>query len=173
MKKRKQAKVRKKNPTLWIIGLVAIVVLIGGYIWMNYDWTETKPAETTAPTPPSVVTPVSELLLDETVQLTKSPFVKTVNLEMGRYDVSFEADKRIRFVLYSETRYNEWIDSGEHTQSKISTQDSSECCAISGNYRIDINEGEAGTYYFVFEDVRDLGMSSSKIVINKIGELGR
>lgn len=172
MKKLAKTGVQKKNPLIWIIGFVVIVVLLGGYFWMNYNQAETTSEETTT-TLQSTVTTTNELVLDETVQLTKSPFVKTVNLDMGRYDVSFEADKRIRVVLYDEARYNEWVDTSIHTISKLSTQQGSECCAISGNYRIDINEGEAGTYYFVFEDVRSLGMSSSKIVINKVGELSR
>jgi len=175
MKKKKQATSRGRINYAWLIGLAILLALLGGYLWLTYGQgtTEVEPTLQTANEPQTAVTSVSELVRDEIVELTGFPTIRTVELAEGRYRISFEAEKKIRLVLYSQERYNEWQNTGEHTISKLSTQEGVECCADSGSYTVDINEGEAGTYYLIFEDPRNLGATSSSLEINKIGELGR
>lgn len=175
MKKKKQAASQGRVRYTWLIGLAILLALLGGYLWMTYSQgtTEGEPTLQAQNEPQTAVTSVSELVKEEVVELTNFPTVRTVELPEGRYQISFESDKKIKLVLYSQERYNEWQNTGEHTISKLSTQEGVECCAASGSYTVDINEGEAGTYYFIFEDPRNLGATSSSLEINKIGELGR
>lgn len=176
MKKGKQAKIRgNKNTTIWIVVLVVIIAIIGGYYyWNNYKAApseEGTPAASAPTIPETSVAPVAEEVTNEEFTFTEFPFVKTKELDEGRYSVSFESDNKIRFVVYSEDRYNEWLDSGVHTISKASTAEGVECCAENGDYTIDINEGESGTYYFVFDDEKGLGASQGKLIVNKVGEM--
>jgi|GEM_PF-4429720 len=162
MKKLKQAEAAKRNFIIWL-AILAVVIGIAGYYFLTLSGS--KEITDNSATAMAVA--------DKEFQLTKFPFVKTYNLDFGRYEVSFQSDQLVRFTVYNEARYNEWLSTGTHTLSKISTQHGSKCCTPGGSYTVDINEGEAGTYYFVFEDAKNLGASSGKIVINKIGELGR
>ena len=81
------------------------------------------------------------------------PRVSTIELEEGsKYSVYFEVDSPIQFVVYSEKRYNEWRQSGTHTISKATTKSGPDCCATSSSFSIEINNGEEGRYYLVFDD---------------------
>jgi hypothetical protein len=53
--------------------------------------------------------------------------------------------------MYSEKRYNEWKSTGTHTMSKITTKSGSNCCSAGGTYTVDMNKGEGGDYYFVYD----------------------
>ena len=111
-------------------------------------------------------------IFNEEFSLSEFPAVKTASFEIGRYRVFFETDYTIQFVMYSEQRYNEWKLTGMHTISKITTKEGTSCCRDSGNYVIDINDGEAGEYYFVFDASKTSGKpTKGKIVVEKISDL--
>jgi hypothetical protein len=81
------------------------------------------------------------------------PFVKKIALEARtRYNIVFAADKEIRFVVYAENKYRTWQDKGFHVTSKITTNSADGCCSTGGSYNMDINEGEGGDYYFLFDE---------------------
>lgn len=81
------------------------------------------------------------------------PFVKKLDLEEGaRYTVYFESDRQIQFVVYSEFHYNKWKETGFHSIAKATTQSGPRCCETSGSFKFDVNSGEGGTFYLVFDD---------------------
>ena len=58
-------------------------------------------------------------VFNEEFTFTDFPAVKTSYFDAGRYRVTFETDYTIRFVMYSEQRYNEWKSSGTNKISKV------------------------------------------------------
>ncbi len=112
---------------------------------------EATPAEKAPPVAPRKS--YGEVVFDEQTTLTEFPTTLTTVMEEGmKYNIQFQTDQPIQFVVYSEQRYNEWQNSGAHTISKATTKSGDECCANEGSFTIDINEGEAGKYYIVFDD---------------------
>jgi hypothetical protein len=104
------------------------------------------------------------------------PLVEKIALqERSRYSVVFETDNKIRFVVYAEDKYNSWINSGQHATSKITTKSGPICCATEGSYSMDINIGEGGDYYFLF-DGSDIEFESdlptkAKLKVTKTGDI--
>jgi len=126
----------------------------------------TAPAPAASPAaaqPPAVDRQTyNQQLLDEQVKFTAFPLVREVTLEEGmKYNVYFETDSPIRFVVYNEARYNDWKQNGQHTMSKATTNSAEGCCRTDGNFPIDINNGEAGKYYLVF-DASDLKLADPR-----------
>ncbi len=112
-----------------------------------------KPAKKQTPTTPRKS--YGEVVFEEEKTLTEFPTALTAKMEAGmKYNINFQTDQPIQFVVYSEERYNEWQNSGAHTISKATTKSGDECCASEGSFTIDINEGEAGKYYLVFDDAK-------------------
>jgi hypothetical protein len=104
----------------------------------------------------------NQQMLDEQLKFTAFPLVREVTLEEGmKYSVYFETDSPIRFVVYNEARYNDWKQSGQHTMSKATTNSADGCCGTDGNFAIDINRGEVGKYYLVF-DASDLKLADPR-----------
>ena len=64
----------------------------------------------------------------------------------------YKEDGPIQFIVYSEERYNSWVTTGKHTISKANTNRGTECCQKTGSFNIDINNGEGGKYYLIFDD---------------------
>ncbi|MFH1064085.1 MAG: hypothetical protein V1729_03325 [Candidatus Woesearchaeota archaeon] len=128
-------------------------------------------------TTPTLSRPVSgEVILEEKIPFTEFPLAKKIDLaERTRYDIYFETNHPIKFVVYSEKRYSEWLETGYHTMSKVTTKSGPKCCDTSMSTSIDINIGEGGTYYLVF-DASDLKMADPKptegiIRITKMSEI--
>jgi hypothetical protein len=95
--------------------------------------------------------------------------------ERKRFKVTFETDNPIRFVMYNKARFDDWSASGVHTMSKITTNSASGCCASVGAYSVDINQGEGGDYYFVFDtsdivDKKDLP-KEGKLVVTELSSI--
>lgn len=107
--------------------------------------------------PKNVSTDVNGVLRSESIRFETFPQVVLVSLEDAtEYSVSYSADAPIRFTVYNEQRYNEWKETGRHTLSKASTKSQYECCKSSATFAFEVNDGEGGQYYLVFDD-NDLG----------------
>ena len=131
---------------------------------------ESQPVEPTpkpvAETAPQVNTATN---YKEGIKLTEFPASVKKEFTQGRYKISFAADSEVRFTMYEENRYQEWQQSGTHTLSKLTTKKGSTCCTKDGEWTIDINNGEEGTYYFVFDlGFVETGPESATISVRKI-----
>jgi uncharacterized protein YegP (UPF0339 family) len=148
---------------------------------------ETKPAAApvtapvTAPsnapsTPPAAPQNLNEIVVSEDIPLKDFPVVKTHALQEGvRYRVELKTDKPIQFVLYNEAHYNAWKQSGEHGIAKINSNSPAGCCTADGSWPIDINKGEGGNYYFVFDASKIADTSAlpttGKLVVTKVSTI--
>jgi hypothetical protein len=104
----------------------------------------------------------NQKVFDQPVDFKEFPTVLTATLEeSSKYSVHFETDQPLRFVVYSEKRYNEWKTGGYHTISKMTTNSAENCCRTDMDQSIDINQGEGGKYYFVF-DAGDLKLADPR-----------
>jgi phage/plasmid primase-like uncharacterized protein len=99
---------------------------------------------TTAPATTSKKGVSGTVILDEQPSFKELPWTKDVTLEQGRYEVYFEADQKIKFMVYSDASGSQKI--------KVTTQFGAKCCESSGFYTVDINTGEGGKYKIVFDD---------------------
>lgn len=124
----------------------------------------TAPAMAAAPSTSEKKDVSGEIVLDEAITFSDMPWQKEVNLERGRYQVYFEADQPINFVVRSPTG-----------STKATTQFGPKCCDTSGFYTADINNGEEGTYTIVFDDSKlqlaDAKPSQGLVKIGKISEI--
>lgn len=118
---------------------------------------------------------LNEQVYEEEIMLDSFPKEKSLMLEEGmKYLITFEADKDIQFIIYAEEKYNEWKQTGYHTTAKYNTKGKT-CCKMSDSYQIDINNGEAGKYYLVFDDalINDKANlpTKAKITITKTAKI--
>lgn len=112
----------------------------------------TEPAKPAAAPAPTASKQLNEEVVSEDISLTEFPTAKKHSLQEGsRYVVKVTLDTPIQFILYNEARYNAWKSSGEHGTAKINSKTASSCCTADGSWQIDINKGEGGDYYFVFD----------------------
>lgn len=156
---------RKRTSMRLFIGFVVVVMLLSGCLQQEAttedeksrqgEVAEVQEAEEEAEVQVDTRQNYNDVIYNEEINFEEFPTAITMDLEeKTEYSVYFEADKQIQFVVYSEQRYNEWKETGAHTISKATTKSGPDCCATSGTFNIDINAGEAGTYYFVFDDSR-------------------
>jgi len=148
-----------------------IVLLLLVKAWPNIAAKAGASSGATVPAGPPKV--YNQLLQNQTFEFKEFPFAIKQKLDApARYNIWFETDKPIQFIVYSEQRYNEWLSTKSHTISKVNTQTGGKCCAATGSYNIDINQGEAGTYYLVFDGsaIKEKALlpSSGKIIITKL-----
>lgn len=161
-----------------VIALTALAIMLSGCEQLAMQAEQVggpPPAEqqvttpTTTPTQPTAP-PAVGAYHTEDISFAEFPTAKAATLEKGRYSIYFETDYPIQFVVYSEQRYNQWKEEGAHTISKATTKSGSSCCAESGTFTVDINEGEQGTYYFVFDNSRvSNNPTTGKIIVTKLG----
>jgi hypothetical protein len=106
-------------------------------------------AKTAAATVPQAI---NEVVLERELAFKDWPTAVSVKLdELVRYRVQFSIDKPAQVVVYSEQRYNQWKETGSHTISKASTKTVDGCCQQEASWTFDVNQGEGGTYYVVFD----------------------
>ncbi len=135
-------------------------------------------APSAAPTAPAPSTPSKrgvsgKLVFDEDIEFKSLPWSKEIVLEEGRYEVYFEADQAIKFVVYNEASFNGWKSSGIHTSAKVTTQFGPKCCETSKSYIVDINKGEGGKYVVLFDDSQlKLADARPTKAVAKIGKTG-
>lgn len=121
-------------------------------------------------------TTYNKVVFDEDMSFTEFPAVTTVPLEEGmKYRIEFEAESVIYFALYEEFMHNKWKETGEHVIAKASSASKDGALTASGSYQFDINEGEGGTYYIVFDDsmnkMADGKPTTAKVKLTKVSNI--
>lgn len=128
---------------------------------------QAAPAAATAPATTTKKGVSGKVIVDENVKFDTFPWVQEVDLDQGRYEVYFEADQNIKFMIYS--------DSSGQQKLKVTTQFGPKCCDTTGSYTVDINNGEGGKYKIVFDDsemtLADERPSQGLVKIGKIGDI--
>lgn len=153
----------RKN-VLLIICIIAVLT----FLILHFSGSSLPSDTTTTP-----ARSINEVIFEEEFEFEEYPkaFLQKMD-EKARYEIYFEADEEIQFIVYSKERYDQWKETGMHTLSKVNTKTSEGCCKINGTYKIDINIGEGGTYYFVFDDSlmepKTLLPSTGKLKITKL-----
>jgi hypothetical protein len=151
---------RSMKKYVWISLL--IIVAIGLFLIFSNnnsdDETElnvnTQDSETTINQTGIVATQAyNQVVIDKEITFDEFPYILSEELDSKmKYEITFETDNQIQFVVYSEERYNQWLDTKIHTTSKATTKSGSICCDTKRTFNVDINEGEGGLYYFVFDN---------------------
>ena len=154
-----------------ILGLLLLAVFISGCDNQKQQSLNTGNVSNTSndimPQKPAL-TASNESVVDETFAFEGKSKVISSTLKTARYMVEFMTDKPVRFMMVNEASYKYWI-AGSYGQSKAT----SGCCAAEGTYRVDVNNGEDGNYYFVFEYIQGLKPTQGKVIVNKIAEFNQ
>ncbi len=166
---------------------LCLIILIGGIIsgcaelekLTKQQAPEQTPEQTQQPVPATqqqtqpVVSPVRQTAYESgQFSFTEFPTVKTTELAVGRYEIHFETDSNIQFVVYSQERYEQWKETGAHTISKATTQQGTSCCTSSRTFTVDVNQGEEGLYYLVFDATKVSSQPTvGQITITDIGDI--
>jgi len=95
------------------------------------------------------VTASGGILYDQSFSITSLPHVISHQISTpSRLMVEFTTDNPITFIMYDQTHYDEWSD-GTYGTTKTTTGYGT--ISDSGSFKVDINTGEGGMYYFVFD----------------------
>ena len=168
-----------------VIGILLVVGVIGFYFLKGGNFSSDKetPKET-GPKPENVgnsepvsgsnqVKTTGSILYDESFSILQLPHVISYDISYpSRLLVEFTADSPITFIMYDKVHYDEWLD-GIYGSTKAGTDWGT--ISDSGSYKVDINIGEGGTYYFVF-DSKWIGSNpspaSGTLKITELSRLG-
>ncbi len=119
---------RKTKSKKWIVAivLIAIIVIVLG-LYLNAFSIPTgliageTPTEETKKEAPEFTITGNEIISKETTETL--PYYESVYLESGRYTFDFRADVPVWVFVYSEERFNQWME-GEYTFTRTGTA----CC---------------------------------------------
>jgi hypothetical protein len=113
---------------------------------------------------------VEEIVLQEQVNMRADEQSRAlpITLQPGRYIVEYENAEPLFFSLYDEQHYRQWI-SGYYGSSKSTTNTGSNCCASTFRSSFDINMGEGGNYYLIFEN-RNVKVAQIKVYVTMINK---
>jgi hypothetical protein len=129
---------------------------------------------TTMP-PVNVLQTANDTVLNENFEYSGKAKVIPVTMSTGRYAVTFLSDKPMLLRVYDESHYVQWNTNGIEGTAKLSTlkgyNTPEDCCTAEGAWMIDINQGEEGNYYFVFEDRLNVLPTRGRITATKMYEL--
>jgi len=163
--------IEKKKSSRWLVAIPIVVILVVLGIYVYYFWLSNMPfnTNTVTTTIPATTSPPNNIdytgqgtvLINET--FTEFPHVIQKEFSEGlRIGVMFQSDRPIKFYMYDKQHYEQY-QTGYYGSNKATT---GRTPATQGSYRVDINNGEGGLYYFVFEPVE--GSKASEGVLNVI-----
>jgi hypothetical protein len=169
-----------KKIEIGILSVLLGVLLLAAFIsgcdnqkQQNLNTGDDKVTTEVETTPAPALTASNESLVNELFSFEgQKSKVVTSTLPTARYVVEFMTDKPVRFMMLNEASYKFWI-AGNYGQAKITTNGENGCCAAEGRYMVDVNNGEDGNYYFVFEDNLGDGPTQGKVIVNKIAEFNQ
>jgi hypothetical protein len=175
---------RGQTVTVWhrlepfLLAIVVIAVVVGAFVVqgpytiqspqvasVDTPLADDEPAKEPAqvitldnkPAPTLSTVPIADpgIVWEKEWALGKLPAYQSFEIRSdGKYRINFKADSISQFVLYREFFFDKWKSSREHSISKATTKNGKDCCADSGSFVFDVNTGETGTYYVVFDDAR-------------------
>lgn len=171
----------KENKNLrYTLAVVLALVIIGVIVYANVDWSKDSAASTTrggtqaAPVEQRVPTAVNQDLIDTEIDFEAEGLPYVVEVEFGdarAYSVVFELDEPLQVTVLNEQNYQQWQSTGDYLRVKQTTRKTigttRTCCSAQESLNFQVNNGEGGKYYIVFDDDA-LGVNEPRPTVGKL-----